>query len=71
MSRLFKVGYLALGVIAPIALGRLAKKRPWLGVLGSALSLAGTVALKFAVTEAGKESADDPQAYFEYTRGGS
>jgi formate-dependent nitrite reductase membrane component NrfD len=71
MSRLFKVGYLALGVIAPLALGRLAKNRPWLGVLGSALSMAGTVALKFAVTEAGKESADDPQAYFEYTRASS
>jgi formate-dependent nitrite reductase membrane component NrfD len=67
MSKAFKVGYLALGLAAPLALRPLAKKRPWLGLLSSALSLAGTAMLKYAVTEAGKESADDPQAYFEYT----
>ncbi|HEU4753529.1 MAG TPA: hypothetical protein VFU47_10520, partial [Armatimonadota bacterium] len=68
MSMLFKIGYLGLGVAAPMVLSRAAKKRKWLGLLGSALSIAGTAALKYAVTEAGKESADDPQAYFDYTR---
>src|SRR5205823_4795164 len=68
MSTAFKVGYLGLGLAAPLALRPFAKKRPWLGLLGSVLSLAGTIMLKFAVTEAGKESADDPHAYFEYTR---
>lgn len=67
MSKAFKVGYLALGLAAPLALRPMAKNRPWLGLLSSALSLAGTAMLKYAVTEAGKESADDPQAYFEYT----
>jgi formate-dependent nitrite reductase membrane component NrfD len=68
MSNAFKLGYLGLGLAAPLVLSRLAKKRPWLGVLASALSVAGTVFLKTAMTEAGKESADDPQAYFEYTK---
>ena len=39
--------------------------------LGSQIVLIGGASTRFAVTEAGKESADDPQAYFEYTRGGS
>lgn len=67
MSTAFKIGYLALGLVAPLVLGRLAKKKPWLGLLSSALSVAGTAFLKYTVTEAGKESADDPHAYFEYT----
>jgi len=35
----------------------------------SALTLAGAVAERFAITEAGKQSADDPLAYQEFSRG--
>jgi hypothetical protein len=35
----------------------------------SALSLAGALAERFAITEAGKQSADDPLAYQEFSRG--
>jgi hypothetical protein len=40
---------------------------PLWGVLSSVLVLIGGASTRFAVTEAGKESADDPHAYFTYT----
>jgi formate-dependent nitrite reductase membrane component NrfD len=76
----FQVGALGLGILAPLALralstGRLASGRErlrprsrFVSVLSSTLVLAGSAVLKFAVTEAGKRSADDPRAYFEYTK---
>jgi formate-dependent nitrite reductase membrane component NrfD len=79
----FQAGALGLGILAPLALralstGRLASGRERLprrsrlaNVLSSALVLTGSAVLKFAITEAGKRSADDPRAYFEYTKAGT
>jgi formate-dependent nitrite reductase membrane component NrfD len=67
-ARLFRYGALGLGMVAPLVLRKVAPNRPLARLLASALSLAGTAALKWSVTEAGMESADDPHAYFEYTR---
>lgn len=68
MSTLYKIGYLGLGLAAPFVLRQVGKKHRWARTAASVLSLASAAALKFSVTEAGKESADDPHEYFEYTR---
>ena len=57
-----------MGIIAPLVLGKIGKKRRWARFLGSALALAGSAITKAAITKAGMLSADDPHAYFEYTR---
>ena len=68
VSTLFKVGYLGLGLVAPLVLRHAGRKNRWAGLAASVLSIGSAAALKFAMTEGGKESADDPHAYFEYTR---
>jgi hypothetical protein len=62
------------GMSTPLALRlamRLAGRRigPALDATLAALTLAGALAERFALTEAGKLSADDPRAYQALTRG--
>jgi formate-dependent nitrite reductase membrane component NrfD len=68
LGRAFGVGALGLGMLAPLALRVLGRRSRLASVLSSALVLAGSAVLKYAITEAGKRSADDPRAYFEYTK---
>lgn len=68
LARTFQIGAIGLGMVAPLLLGKLSRKSGFLRLLHSALVLTGSAVLKFAITEAGKQSADDPHAYFEYTR---
>jgi hypothetical protein len=51
----------------PLLLQRLGVRGRFWNALSSVLVLIGGVSTRFAVTEAGKESADDPHAYFVYT----
>lgn len=72
-GRAIQLGSIGLGMVAPLVLREVGKHlsprpRKALGLLASALVLAGGAVMRFAVTEAGKEQCDDPQAYFEYTR---
>lgn len=68
MATLYQIGALGLGTVLPLALGKAGKRAPWIRLLRSALALAGSAITKYTITEAGKQSADDPRAYFEYTR---
>lgn len=68
MARSYQIGTIGLGMLAPLALNRLGRLPAGLGFLGPALTLLGGAVMRYAITEAGKESADDPHAYFEYTR---
>jgi formate-dependent nitrite reductase membrane component NrfD len=71
---IWQVGAVGGGVAAPLAL-RLAAKlsgrrsSETLAAISSTLSLAGALAERLALTEAGKLSADDPIAYQELTKG--
>jgi formate-dependent nitrite reductase membrane component NrfD len=66
-SRLYHLGSLGAGIVLPLLLPRLGLRGgPW-GAVSSVLVLIGGASTRFAVTEAGKESADDPHAYFAYT----
>lgn len=73
-GRVWQFGALGGGVVGPLAL-RLAvkvsgrKTGATISAVASTLSLAGALAERFALTEAGKLSADDPLAYQELTRG--
>jgi formate-dependent nitrite reductase membrane component NrfD len=64
----FQAGALGLGILAPLALRMLPRRSRLVSLLSSALVLTGSAVLKYAITEAGKRSADDPRAYFEYTK---
>jgi formate-dependent nitrite reductase membrane component NrfD len=66
-GRLFQVGSPGAGMLLPLLLPRLGLRRGFWAVVSSALVLIGGASTRFAVTEAGKESADDPRAYFAYT----
>jgi formate-dependent nitrite reductase membrane component NrfD len=68
LGRTYQLGALGIGIIAPLVLGQIGKKRRWVRFLSSALALAGSAITKAAITKAGMLSADDPHAYFEYTR---
>jgi formate-dependent nitrite reductase membrane component NrfD len=69
-SRLYQTGGLGAGLLLPLLLPRLGLRgRRW-GTLSSVLVLIGGACTRFSVTEAGKESADDPHAYFTYTAPG-
>jgi formate-dependent nitrite reductase membrane component NrfD len=60
----YLVGAIGAGLLGPLALG----DRPGgLAVLRSLLVLLGALTTRFAWTEAGKESANDPHAYFAST----
>lgn len=63
--RLF--GSVGLGTLAPLALNRVARHHRWAEIVSCVLALAGSVMLRFGMTEAGERSADDPRAYFAYT----
>lgn len=73
-GRVFQIGAVGGGMVGPLAL-RLAvkvsgrKAGTVIAATASTLSLAGALAERFAITEAGKLSADDPLAYQELTRG--
>jgi formate-dependent nitrite reductase membrane component NrfD len=66
-SRLYQMGSLGAGLLLPLLLGRLGLRGGFWGAVSSVLVLIGGASTRFAVTEAGKESADDPHAYFAYT----
>jgi|DewCreStandDraft_2_1066082.scaffolds.fasta_scaffold00567_30 formate-dependent nitrite reductase membrane component NrfD len=67
-ARLYQLGGLGMGVLAPLMLQRVGGARSAAGVASSLLVLIGGALARFAIVEAGKQSADDPYAYFEYTR---
>jgi formate-dependent nitrite reductase membrane component NrfD len=66
-SRLYQAGSLGAGLVVPLLLPRLGLRGGFWGAVSSVLVLIGGISTRFAVTEAGKESADDPHAYFAYT----
>jgi formate-dependent nitrite reductase membrane component NrfD len=75
LAAVYQVGSIGMGTVAPLVLHqqrrrarRAGKRGMWLGLVSSALVLAGGLITRFAITEAGKRSADDPQAYFGATR---
>ncbi|HEU5369660.1 MAG TPA: NrfD/PsrC family molybdoenzyme membrane anchor subunit [Ktedonobacterales bacterium] len=70
----WRFGAIGAGMIAPLSLRlalRLGRWKPGraLSIIISALSLLGALAERFALTEAGKISAEDPLAYQDMTRG--
>lgn len=67
-SRLYLGGGLGAGLVLPLLLQRLGLRGGIWDVVSSVLVLIGGASTRFAVTEAGKESAEDPHAYFAYTR---
>ena len=60
----YLVGAIAAGLLAPLALG---DRLGGASVLRSLLVLLGALTTRFAWTQAGKESANDPHAYFAST----
>jgi formate-dependent nitrite reductase membrane component NrfD len=66
-SRLYHVGSLGAGMVLPFVLARLGLRGGFWDTVSAVLVLIGGASTRFAVTEAGKESADDPHAYFAYT----
>ena len=68
VGALFIGGTLLGGIAAPLALlsGKETRNK---SMLTSALVLLGGLAFRFALVLAGRKSADDPQAYFSFTRG--
>ncbi len=71
-AKLFWLGAVGAGIVAPALIrfgsSEKRKKSPAKKILGSVLSLAGGLALKWAVTHAGRASAEDPKAAREATR---
>jgi formate-dependent nitrite reductase membrane component NrfD len=59
----YLVGAIGAGLLAPLAIGDRSD------VVRCCLALLGALTTRVAWTEAGKESADDPHAYFAYTAG--
>jgi formate-dependent nitrite reductase membrane component NrfD len=66
-GRLYHLGSLGAGMLLPLLLPRLGLRGGFWGAVSSVLVLIGGASTRFAVTEAGKQSADDPHAYFAYT----
>lgn len=74
-GRVYQVGAVGAGVVAPLALrvGALAlgkRRGRWLSTTAAALTLAGALIERVALVEAGKVSARDPLAYQALTSGG-
>jgi formate-dependent nitrite reductase membrane component NrfD len=74
LGQLFRWGVLGGGIGAPLALQvvrRLLRGRPALAssVLGSLLTLTGGLCLRYVMVMAGRASAADPAATFEFARG--
>src|SRR5919199_3312271 len=63
----FVGGALLTGIAAPFAL-LFGKETRGKSILASVLALLGGLAFRFAVVLAGRESADDPEAYFTFTK---
>src|SRR5438270_974258 len=59
-SRPYLVGSLGAGMLLPLVLGRLALRGGFWSAVLAVLVLIGGASTRFAITEAGKESADDP-----------
>jgi formate-dependent nitrite reductase membrane component NrfD len=70
VAPLFLGGTLIGGILAPMALlfGRESRSK---SLLASVLALAGGLAFRFAIIQAGRKSADDPEAYFTFASGES
>jgi formate-dependent nitrite reductase membrane component NrfD len=70
VAPLFVGGTLIGGILAPMALlfGKESRSR---SMLASVLALAGGLAFRFAIIQAGRKSADDPEAYFTFASGES
>lgn len=73
-GRLFRFGAIGGGLFLPAVLRIIAwlspkRVEPAISTAGAVFTLAGTLAERFAIVEAGKDSADDPLAYQELTRG--
>src|SRR5579859_865371 len=73
-GRVWQFGAIGMGMLSPLAIRLSMRLGRWklgraLSIATSALSLLGALAERFAITEAGKVSAEDPLAYQEITRG--
>jgi formate-dependent nitrite reductase membrane component NrfD len=73
-ATIYCVGAVGGGMLMPLALRLPAQLRGRpvgraLSITAATLTLAGAVAERFAIVEAGKQSADDPHAYQEFTAG--
>ncbi|GAC1455524.1 MAG: polysulfide reductase NrfD [Ktedonobacterales bacterium] len=73
-GRIFQFGAVGAGMVTPMALGMLTRlasprTRRTVSTISTCLTLAGALAERFAITEAGKVSAEDPLAYQTMTRG--
>jgi formate-dependent nitrite reductase membrane component NrfD len=73
-ATVYRVGAVGGGMLMPLALRLPAQLRGRpvgraLSITAATLTLAGAVAERFAIVEAGKQSADDPHAYQEFTAG--
>jgi formate-dependent nitrite reductase membrane component NrfD len=70
LNNVMKYGVIGAGIIAPLALHFVNRRRRSrsLTVAGSILGLAGGFSLRYAVVLAGHDSADDPQATFDFAR---
>jgi formate-dependent nitrite reductase membrane component NrfD len=64
-ARPYLFGCVGLGTLAPLMLARRGGTRG--EIAASLLAIGGSALLRVCWTEAGKESADDPHAYFTYT----
>jgi formate-dependent nitrite reductase membrane component NrfD len=73
LGQIFRWGVLGAGIVAPIALqgrsvfGGRSVPRP-VAILSACLTLTGGFLLRYVMVMAGRASADDPQATFEFTR---
>lgn len=73
LGQIFRWGVLGAGIVAPLALemkgaflgGKLSRPR---ATLASLLTLAGGFCMRYVMVMAGRASAEDPQATFEFTR---
>jgi formate-dependent nitrite reductase membrane component NrfD len=70
IAPLFVGGTLIGGILAPFLLLSGGERRSK-SMLASVLALAGGLAFRFAIIQAGRKSADDPEAYFTFASGKS
>jgi len=70
VAPLFVGGTLVGGILAPFLLLSGGERRSK-SMLASVLALAGGLAFRFAIIQAGRKSADDPEAYFTFASGES
>lgn len=74
-GRVYQVGMVGAGVVAPLALRlgarALGRRGKWLSATAAALTVAGALVERLALVEAGKASARDPLAYQALTSGAS